>query len=94
MALNFPTSPTLNQYYIYNDRTWKWNGYAWTIIPVTSSSNTLNFIGADGINTSVSGNNVYIGLTIPDETITVPMLAQDTIDKIDNTSVVYSIALG
>lgn len=93
MALNFPTSPALNEYYSYNDRVWKWNGYAWSITPA-SAGTALNFVGSGGISTSINGNNVYIGLTIPDETITVPMLAQDTIDKIDNTSVVYSIALG
>lgn len=30
MAINFPLSPTLNQLYTYNGKTWKWNGYAWS----------------------------------------------------------------
>lgn len=29
MALNFPTSPILNQIYTSGGNSWKWNGYAW-----------------------------------------------------------------
>lgn len=29
MAINFPTSPTLNQIYTYGTRSWKWNGEGW-----------------------------------------------------------------
>lgn len=29
MALNFPTSPTLNQLYTFNGKTWKWDGAGW-----------------------------------------------------------------
>ena len=29
MAINFPSSPTLNQIYIYNDLYYTWNGSAW-----------------------------------------------------------------
>ena len=31
MALNFPTSPSLNQTYTVGTKTWKWNGYAWDV---------------------------------------------------------------
>ena len=31
MAINFPSSPVLNQQYAYNGRTWRWNGYAWVL---------------------------------------------------------------
>jgi hypothetical protein len=29
MALDFPSSPTLNQVYTSGGISWKWNGYAW-----------------------------------------------------------------
>jgi len=29
MAINFPASPTLNQTYTFNGRTWTWNGVGW-----------------------------------------------------------------
>lgn len=38
MALNFPSSPTLNQQYTFGDKTWIWNGYAWDIQGVTTTT--------------------------------------------------------
>ena len=31
MALNFPTSPALNETHTVGSKTWKWNGYAWDL---------------------------------------------------------------
>jgi hypothetical protein len=31
MALNFPSSPALNQTHTVGSKTWKWNGYAWDV---------------------------------------------------------------
>jgi hypothetical protein len=31
MALNFPSSPALNQTHTVGTKTWKWNGYAWDV---------------------------------------------------------------
>jgi len=31
MALNLPSSPTLNQTHTVGSKTWKWNGYAWDV---------------------------------------------------------------
>ena len=33
MAINFPTSPSLNEEYEYNSITWVWTGSAWSIRP-------------------------------------------------------------
>ena len=33
--INFPTSPTLNQEYTFNNLTWAYNGTAWEVKPAT-----------------------------------------------------------
>lgn len=45
MALNFPTSPTLNQLHTVGSKTWKWNGYAWDI-QLTASADSASLIAA------------------------------------------------
>jgi len=37
MPINFPDSPTLNQTYTYNTRTWIWDGVKWNILSSTNS---------------------------------------------------------
>jgi hypothetical protein len=37
MALNFPDSPSLNDTYTFNNKTWVWNGTAWTMRFKTAS---------------------------------------------------------
>ena len=55
MALDFPTSPTLNEIYSYGGRSWKWNGTAWDVYSSGTSGNT----GATG----AQGNTGSIGAT-------------------------------
>ena len=33
MAINFPDSPSLNDYHVAGGRRWKWNGTVWERIP-------------------------------------------------------------
>ena len=40
-ALNFPSSPTLNQVYTANGYSWKWNGASWISLP-TINGGTIN----------------------------------------------------
>lgn len=32
MALDFPTSPSLNDTYTLDSRTWRWNGVGWALM--------------------------------------------------------------
>ncbi len=34
MAIDFPNSPSLNDIYSFNGRTWQWDGVGWTLINV------------------------------------------------------------
>lgn len=34
MAVDFPSSPSLNDTYTSGGRTWKWNGTGWIVQPV------------------------------------------------------------
>ena len=40
--LNFPSSPTLNEEYIYGNRTWVWNGVGWSLKAVVNYGSTDN----------------------------------------------------
>lgn len=42
MAIDFPSSPTLNQQYTFNGRTWQWNGTAWVALSQESTSSTVS----------------------------------------------------
>lgn len=52
MAIDFPTSPTLNELYTSGGRTWMWNGYAWDlqnrIIGFTGSQGVIGYTGSQG----------------------------------------------
>jgi hypothetical protein len=50
-ALNFPTSPTLNQIYTANGKSWKWDGTAWKSFNTLSTSG-----GGTGLTSIISGN--------------------------------------
>jgi len=55
MALNFPASPTLNDYHVASGRRWQWNGTAWQRIPdpgaqgVQGADGAQGFQGAQGV---------------------------------------------
>ena len=41
MPWNFPETPALNQYYVFNGIRWRWNGYAWVWGGVCGGSSEL-----------------------------------------------------
>lgn len=49
-ALNFPASPSVDDLYTANGRTWKWDGTSWNVVPARIDSSV------DG----GSANSVYL----------------------------------
>jgi len=52
MPANFPSNPTANQTYLYNNIRWKYNGYSWQIDLETG------LIGATGATGPLGGSNL------------------------------------
>lgn len=46
--IDFPSSPTVDQTYTFNGRTWKWNGSGWEIVGSGGS-------GGGSSNTNIDG---------------------------------------
>lgn len=58
MAINFPASPSLNQTYTYEGRTWKWNGVGWQIF----NSSLSPEVGTNSVSQTVSLNPQATGV--------------------------------
>lgn len=61
MPIDFPNSPTLNQVFVSNNRTWTWDGTVW------SSTGSIGNIGPQGPTgpAGVNGTNGATGPTGP-----------------------------
>jgi len=58
MAINFPNDPALDQIYTQGSAKWKWNGFAWDVLPEGSPS--FENVTADSVSTgalTVSGTS-------------------------------------
>jgi hypothetical protein len=74
MPINFPNSPTTNQLYTYDNKTWQWNGVYWGVYSALTSYITSAYTAGDGysnISGVTNGNLVLksfsgVGLTITD----------------------------
>lgn len=53
MAIDFPNSPSLNQIYDYDGRSWQWNGVAWRAY--SASFGPIGPTGATGAASTVTG---------------------------------------
>lgn len=63
MAIDFPTSPALNDVYTYSGKSWKWNGTAWQL--QTSSGSSYPAAVTTFLNTPTSSN---LAAAVSDET--------------------------
>ena len=59
MAINFPSNPSLNQVYTFDNRSWKWNGEYWQSITVTTG-----YTGSQGFS-SIFKNSVPTEQDLP-----------------------------
>jgi len=60
MAIDFPTSPELNEIYPYDGRSWRWNGYAWDIYSTVSGDVVTKLNGLTGGVTLAAGSNITL----------------------------------
>jgi microcystin-dependent protein len=70
MAINFPDSPTVDDLFTVNDRTWKWTGSTWTTVEAltlgpTGPTGALGPTGPTGAASTVTGPTGATGSTGP-----------------------------
>ena len=74
MALDFPTSPALNEIYTYGGRSWQWNGTAWDVYTASGGltqyvsklnglCGSINIAGGSSISVTPTGNTLTIAYT-------------------------------
>ena len=66
-AINFPDSPTVNDQFSADDRTWKWTGVVWesVAVPVPGPTGPTGPTGATGAASTVTGPTGATGPTGP-----------------------------
>ena len=69
MALDFPTSPALNEIYTFGGRSWQWNGTACDVYSTVSGNVVTKLNGLTGGVTLAAGSNIT--LTPVGNTITI-----------------------
>lgn len=75
MPINFPNTPSPNQLYTYDNKTWEWNGIYWEVYSALTSYITSAYTVGDGYSdiSSVTGGNIAlksfsgVGITIIDD---------------------------
>jgi hypothetical protein len=62
MPINFPNSPTPNDLYTYDDKTWQWNGIYWDVYSGLTGYITSAYTVGDGYSDISGVTNGYIAL--------------------------------
>ena len=62
MPINFPNTPSLNQQYTYDNKTWEWNGIYWEVYSALTSYITSAYTVGDGYSdiSGVTGGNIVL----------------------------------
>ena len=62
MPINFPNSPSPNQQYTYDNKTWEWNGTYWEVYSALTSYITSAYTVGDGFSdiSGVTGGNIAV----------------------------------
>lgn len=62
MPINFPNSPSLNELYSYDNKTWEWNGIYWEVYSALTSYITSAYTSGDGYSdiSGVTGGNIVL----------------------------------
>lgn len=68
-ALNFPSSPSVNDEYTANGSTWKWDGSTWNLV---ATKRLTNFIVSETATSKTISSWDYIIVTAATQTITLP----------------------
>lgn len=95
MAINFPSSPTLNQTYSYNSVTWQWNGTTWN--KVANANPTFTSVTATtGTFTNASLTNATITNIVGNASASAEPTQQNHITNkryVDTRSIAITIGL-
>jgi len=80
MAINFPSSPALNDLYTLGTRQWKWNGNGWALQPLTAGfTGSIGYTGSKGdIGYTGSKGDTGLGFNIAKTYTSVANLTADT----------------
>jgi len=96
MAINFPSSPALNDTYTYGNRVWKWNGSSWITVAYTTAITTSNYVatvnGITGDASITAGSNVTV--TQVGKTITIASTSSATPPPIATASLTGVASFG
>jgi hypothetical protein len=62
MPINFPNSPSPNQLYTYDTKTWEWNGIYWEVYSALTSYITSAYTVGNGVSgvSGVTGGNIVL----------------------------------
>lgn len=102
MAVDFPSSPTLNELYTYAGRVWKWNGVAWESVSsaygpsgIVSVTSPITNSGTDtaaviGVSVGTSSGTVAAG----DHTHDDRYYTESEIDSIISAALAASVPVG
>lgn len=96
-ALNFPASPSVDDLYTANGRTWKWDGTSWNIEPANAKLSTLEDVSltspTSGESLHYNGTNWVNKLTDFQVSTTATSLTASSWDYVIVTAATQTITL-